>query len=270
MGYFERISGGASRPIQAAPEPEAPSVPAEPVQEAQPILVPQEAAPVPAQEPTKPEADPAPVPVDAKEAPADDTAERQAHEAAEARRLAEWEAGQERKRAAAQAQLDELAAMSDAEVIKASTARVGADVERLTRRNMKEAVAEHVQAVCQRDPTFARRTMLPDKSMVHCYWYINRQAREYMEKEIKDADPNPASGMYGGDVPDDLVFQWAVDYFDGDDIPEDKKGEEKFVPRPYIGKSGTKKVKAKTGGKPRAARPEPAQEGQISFLGEVG
>ena len=106
--------------------------------------------------------------------------------------------------------------------------------------------------------------------MVHCFWYINRQAKEFMEKEIKDADPNPASGMYGGDAPDDLVYQWAVDYFDGDDIPEDKKGEEKFVPRPYIGKPGTTKAKTKTGGKPKAAKPEPAQEGQISFLGEAG
>lgn len=265
MGYFEKLSGGASRPIQAVWEPEAPPVPAEP----QPIPVPQEAAPavpVPAErEPTKPEASPPSENV--KEVPADDTAERRAHEAAEARRKADWEAGQERKRAAAQAQLDELAAMSDEDVIKASTARVGAEAERLTRRNMKEAVAEHIQAVCQRDPTFARRTMLPDKSMVHCFWYINRMAKEYMEREIKDADPNPASGMYGGDVPDDLVFQWAVDYFDGDDIPEDKKDEEKFIPRPYIGKSGTKK--AKTGSKPKAAK-EPAQEGQISFLGEVG
>lgn len=267
MGYFEKLSGGASRPIQAVQEPEAPSVPAEPVP------VPQEAAPavpatVPVQEPTKPEADPASASEDVKEAPADDTAEREAHEAAEARRKAEWDAEQEKKRAATQAQLDELAAMSDEDVIKASTARVGADVERLTRRNMKEQVAEHVQAVCRRDPTFARRTMLPDKSMVHCYWYINRMAKDFLEKEIKDADPHPASGMYGGDVPDDLVFQWAVDYFDADDVPEDKKDEEKFVPRPYVGKSGTKKAKAKTGSKPKAAKPEP--EGQISFLGEAG
>ena len=132
MGYFEKLSGGASRPVQAAQEPKTPPAP---VQEAQPV--PQEVpTPVPAeQEP--PEANAAPAP-EAAQVPADDAAERMAHEAAEAKRKAEWDAEQEQKRAQRQARLDELAAMTDEDVIKASTARVGADVERLTRRNMKE------------------------------------------------------------------------------------------------------------------------------------
>lgn len=272
MGYFEKLSGGASRPVQAAQEPKTPPAP---VQEARPV--PQEVpAPVPAeQEPPKADAAPVPeaaqAPEDAKEAPADDAAERRAHEAAEAKRKAEWDAEQERKRAQRQARLDELAAMTDEDVIKASTARVGADVERLTRRNMKEQVAEHVQAMCRRDPTFARRTMLPGKSMVHCFWYINRMAKEFMEQEIKAENPNPASGMYGGDVPDDMVYQWAVDYFDSDDVQEDKRDEEKFIPKPYVGKSSAKKPKGKTGTKPRQEPTRaPDVEGQISFLGEAG
>lgn len=261
MGYFEKLSGGASRPVHAAQEPKTPPAP---VQEAQPM--PQEVpASVPAeQEP--PKTDAAPVP-EAAQVTADDAAEHRAHEAAEAKRKAEWDVQQERKRAQRQARLDELAAMSDEDVIRASTARVGEDVERLTRRNMKEAVAEHVQAVCRRDPTFARRTMLPGKSMVHCFWYINRQAKEFMEREIKDADPNPASGMYGGDVPDDMVYQWAVDYFDSDDVQEDKKDEEKFIPRPYVGKS-TSKSKGKPKAKQEPAR-APDVEGQISFMEAV-
>lgn len=274
MGYFEKLSGGASRPTQAAQEPKTPPAPAEPVQEAKPM--PQEVpAPVPAeQEPPKADAAPVPeaaqAPEDAKKAP-DDAAERRAHEAAEAKRKAEWDARQAEKRAHRQARLDELAAMSDEDAIKASTARVGADVEKLTRRNMKEAVAEHVQAVCRRDPTFARRTMLPEKSMVHCFWYINRQAKEFMEQEIKAENPNPASGMYGGDVPDDMVYQWAVDYFDGDDIPEDKRDDEKFISKPYVGKSSVKKAKGKTGTKPKQEPTKaPDVEGQISFLGEAG
>lgn len=108
--------------------------------------------------------------------------------------------------------------------------------------------------------------------MIHCYWYINRQAKEFMEREIKAADPNPASGMYGGDVPDDMVYQWAVDYFNADDVEENKQGEEQFVPRPYVGKSSVKKPKGKTGGtKPRQELVRaPDVEGQISFLGEAG
>ena len=261
MGYFEKLSGGAARPVQAAQEPKTPPAP---VQEARPM--PQE---VPAPVLTKqgpPKADAAPVP-EAAQAPADDAAKRRAHEAAEAKRKAVRDAEQERKRAQRQARLDELAAMTDEDIIKASTARVGEDVEKLTRRNMKEAVAEHVQAVCRCDPTFARRTMLPGKSMVHCFWYINRQAKEFMEREIKDADPNPASGMYGGDVPDDMVYQWAVDYFDSDDVQEDKKDEEKFIPRPYVGKS-TSKSKGKPKAKQEPAR-APDVEGQISFMEAV-
>lgn len=270
MGYFEKLSGGMTRPT---PEPEAQPTPSEPIQEAQPVPapilepVPQGDAPAD-QKPTKPKGG---ATEDTGDATADDTAARQAHEAAEAQRKAEWDAEQEKKKAAAQAALDKLTSMSDADAIKAAMEHVGAEAERLTRRNMREQVAEHIQAVCQRDPVFARRTMLPDKSMVHCYRYIYRMAKDYMEQEIKDTDPNPASGMYGGDVPDDVVFQWAQDYFDSDDVQEDKKGEEKFVPRPYVSKSGkTSKSKGKTGSKPKAAKPEPAQEGQISFLGEVG
>ena len=39
---------------------------------------------------------------------------------------------------------------------------------------------------------------------------------------------------YGCDVPDGLCFQWAEDYFNDPDAKEDKKGDEKFVPKPYI------------------------------------
>lgn len=266
MGYFSKLSGGmAQQPIPAAQEPQikavstpVPNAPSEPT-----------AAPVDSQEG---ETAVVSIPLDV---PADDTVARQAHEAAEAKRKADWDVQQAQKKAAEQAALDKLAAMSDTEVIQASTKRVGDDVERLTRRSMKEQVAGHIQNLCRRDPTFARRTMLPGKSMVHCFWYINRRAKEFMEREIKDADPNPASGVYGSDVPDEQVFQWAVDYFDDDDAPEDRKNEEKFTPRPYVPKSGNKSTskkaqKAKKEPKPKSASKPKGQsgvDGQISLLG---
>lgn len=40
--------------------------------------------------------------------------------------------------------MDHLAAMSDDEVVSASMQRVSKDVEKLTRRNMKECVSEYV------------------------------------------------------------------------------------------------------------------------------
>ena len=101
---------------------------------------------------------------------------RRAHEAAEAKRKAEWDAKQAEKRRAEQAALERLDAMGPAELLKAAAKRVSADTEKLTRRNMKESVAEFIQTKCIDDLGFARLTMHPRKSMIHCFQYISRKA----------------------------------------------------------------------------------------------
>lgn len=90
---------------------------------------------------------------------ADEEKRRAEHEAAEAKRKAEWEARQAEKKKAEQEQLERLAAMSDDEVVNASMQRVSTDTEKLTRRNMKECVAEFIQTKCLEDIAFARLTM---------------------------------------------------------------------------------------------------------------
>jgi len=213
----------------------------------------------------------------------DEDAKRKAHEEAEAKRKAEFDAKQAAKKAAEQEQLAKVAAMSDEEVLAASMQRVSTDTEKLTRRNMKECVAEYIQTKCLEDPAFARLTMHPKKSMIHCFWYINRKAREFVEQEMKDNDikPEGVNGVYGSDVPDDLCYQWAEDYFRDPDAEEDHKDEEKFVPKPYIGRTTKAKAtpKAKDKGKGQKdkakkpaeqpkADPEPKDdEGQMSLLG---
>lgn len=205
---------------------------------------------------------------------ADEDAKRKAHEEAEAKRKAEWEARQAKKKADLQEKINKLAAMSDDEAIKAAMMRVSSDTEKLTRRNMKECVSEHIQTMCLEDPDFARRAMDPRKSMVHCIWYINRKAKEFIMQEMKDNDLKPENGIYGGDVPDELCYQWAVDYFNDPDAKEDKEEEEKFVPKPYTGRSSSSKAKAKKPApkkkaekiptnSPKAAEPD----GQMSLLG---
>ena len=72
----------------------------------------------------------------------DEEKKRAEHEAAEAQRKAEFDAKQQAKKAAEQEQIARLEAMSDEEVIAASTQRVSTDVEKLTRRNMKECVSD--------------------------------------------------------------------------------------------------------------------------------
>ena len=106
---------------------------------------------------------------------------RRAHEASEAKRKAEWDAKQAEKRRAEQAALERLDAMGPAELLKAAAKRVSADTEKLTRRNMKESVAEFIQTKCIDDLGFARLTMHPRKSMIHCFQYISRKAWDYVQ-----------------------------------------------------------------------------------------
>lgn len=186
---------------------------------------------------------------------------KKAHEAAEAKRKADWEARQAEKKAAEQEQLARLETMSAEELLSASMKRVSTDTEKLTRRNMKECVAEYIQTMCIEDPGFARKVMHPRKSMIRCFQYISRKAFEYIQDELKanGFKPGPEQQMYASDIPDDLCYQWGVDYFNDPDAKEDHEEEEKFVPKPYIGgtaskgKSG-KTAKGKTGDKKPAAK----------------
>lgn len=211
---------------------------------------------------------------------ADEDTKRKAHEEAEAKRKAEWEAKQKAKKEAEALQLAKIEAMSDQELMKSSMERISTDTERLTRRNMKECISEYIQTLCLSDTDFARKAMHPRKSMIHCVWYINRKAREYVEQEMKDNDLRPdRNGIYGCDVPDDLCYQWAEEYFRDANAEEDQEKEEKFVPKPYIGKSTPSKKAAGKGKKkdnlekkPEEKKATPtknADSEQISF-GDMG
>ena len=174
-----------------------------------------------------------------------DTEKRKAHEESEAKRKAEWEAKQVAKKQAEEAALQKLDSMSDEDVIAASTARINTEVERLTRRNMKECVAEHIQELCRKDTAFARKTMHPRKTMIRCFRYINRMARDYVKQEMEDNDIKPDGGCYGCDVPDGIIYQFAEEFFNATDAPEDCE-EEKFIPKPYVSTSAKPAKKAKT------------------------
>ncbi len=201
---------------------------------------------------------------------ADDTEKRKAHEEAEAKRKAEWEAKQLEKKQKEAEVLQKLQSMSDDEAVAASTRRISTDVERITRRNMKECVAEHIQDVCRKDPAFARLTMHPRKSMAHCFQYINRKAKEFiLQQEMKDNDVKAENGIYGCDVPDGMVYQWAEDYFHAADAPEDAEKEEKFVPRPYVNTQAKAASRAKKQAKEKKKEEKQAVSGdyeQMSFV----
>ncbi len=218
MGYFAKL-GCAPQPVDKTPREPEPA----------PAAVQPEPQPASEQQNTETAST-----VLALEPATDDTTARQAHEAAEAKRKAEFDARQAERRARRQAQLDRIKAMNDAELLEASVKRVAAETERLTRRSMKEAVSGHIQTKCRKDAAWAMLAMAPDKSMANCFKYINRKAREYAEQEMKEQGAE-RTGVYGTDVPDGLVYQWAEDYFNDPDVQEDRRGEDKFVPKPYIG-----------------------------------
>lgn len=192
------------------------------------------------------------------------------HEEQEAKRKAEWEAKRAAKEEAELMAWENAVAVSDEELASASLKRVGGDTERLTHRNMKVCVAEHIQTKCLEDMDFARMVMHPRKNMVNCFHYIRRKARAYAEQEMKDNGEEPVNGIYDTDVPDGLCYQWAEDYFNDLDAEEDKDKDEKFVPKPYTGpkprKAPAKKAEKKQ--KPPEQKAEaPVDGGQMSLLG---
>ena len=214
------------------------------------------------------------------EAPPEDNEEqkRKEHEEAEAKRKAEWEAKRQAKEEEILFAWENATALDDAALAAASSKRVGDDSERLTRRNMKQCVTEMIQIFCYEDLDLARQVMHPRKNMVNCFRYITRKAKEFVMQEMKDNDIKPDREGYGSDVPDDLCYQWAKEYFFDMEAPEDKDpNEEQFVPKPYVGKTTTSKAKKKAEKKKpepkkvEAPKPAPtANEGQLDMFSMLG
>ena len=181
----------------------------------------------------------------------------------------EQDAEAKKRAATEQAESDRIASMTDEEVVAASMSRTAEDTERLTRRNMKLCVLEVIQTKCLEDPAFARLVLQPRKSMRNCFHHINRQARDYLRREMEDNDEKPVDGMYGGDVPDELCYQWAEAYFRDPDAEEDRPKETaRAQPTTKTTKTETKPRKKsepkKTEPKKPAEEPLP-MDGQITF-----
>ena len=74
---------------------------------------------------------------------------------------------------------------------------------------------------------------------------------------------------YGEDVPDDLCYQWAIDYVNDPDAKEDKEPKEIFKPKPYTGTKQSKKKTPVNKGK-SLQKPEDSKQddlpGQMSFF----
>lgn len=216
-------------------------------------------------------------------APAESNAEkRRIHEEAEAERRAKWEAEKKARDEEIQFAWEEAVCVSDEQLMANSVKRLGDMTERLTRRNMKICVTENIQTLCYEDLAFARLVMHPRKSMINCFRYINRKALEYLKQEMQDnGEKTTGVSAIGGDVPDELCYQWAEEYFRDLNAPEDKTDADKdFVPKPYSGtvakskKKESKKKEETPKQEKSAPKPPEAQlqmeldDGQQSLFGE--
>ena len=194
-----------------------------------------------------------------------DNEKKFAHEQAEAKRKAEWKKKREEIKAAEQAEWYKAISKDKDALIASSVKRLGEATERLTRRNMKLCVTEYVQTKCYEDIEFAKHVLYPRKNMINCFHYINRKAREYIEQEMKDNDEKPDRGVFGGDVPDDVCYEWAVEYFTDMNIEEDKNEyDREYRSRPYRSSTGTS---AKPKDKP--AKKETDDNKQISLFESI-
>lgn len=135
-----------------------------------------------------------PAKADTSNTDADEEKRRAEHEAAEAKRKAEWEAKQAEKKKALQEQMDRLAAMSDDEVVAASMQRVSGDVEKLTRRNMKECVSEYTLPHSEPYWHEFRRSIYDRTGEIRSYYW-----GMYCQRETRWIAGSPCYYAYYGD-----------------------------------------------------------------------
>ena len=87
---------------------------------------------------------------------------------------------------------------------------------------------------------------------------------------MKDNDIKPENGVYGSDVPDDLCYQWAEEYFRDPNAKEDQEKEESFVPRAYSGKSSVKPKKDKSCSKESCREGKERENARKEAAGKCG
>ena len=82
-------------------------------------------------------------------------------------------------------------------------------------KSAKERIKDYLDERARQDELFAKSYSKTNKNIDECYDYIVSEAR----KQCKDSDSIC--------IPDDVVFGWAVHYYDEDDIKVGRSTESK-------------------------------------------
>lgn len=164
---------------------------------------------------------------------------RAEHEAKEAARKAEFEEKQRRKKEEKERARHAVSIMSDADALAAAIKMIEKEENKLRKEFdddpngvVEMAILQTLKAGCQCDADFARSILNPDKCFKNCFRYMGTQAYEMKKEAIQKQTRGGAQYATFG-FPPRLCYQWAMDYFNDLNAPEDKEPEEKFKQQPY-------------------------------------
>lgn len=180
----------------------------------------------------------------------------------EAARKAEWEKKHAKKVEKQAAEWQAVQEMDSETASKTSIEAITKGIERMTRRNMKIEVGKFIQQECEHDPEFARLIMHPRKDILRCFKFINQKACDHLieERKLLEEQGEDTSDMVCGDVPDEICFQWALEYYRTPDLEIDKDKNDEYKPG-YTPRATTNSAKKKVASKakpvlkPNAAAP---------------
>lgn len=126
--------------------------------------------------------------------------------------------------------------------IDGAVARLREWCDKANDKNFATPVIEHLVKRCEESESLSKDVCQPHKTWKKCFDYIYRQAR-------KQAEGNCAA------VRDEVVYEWAEDYFRLDDKAEEKKAKEK-TERKINAAKGAKQNNKKSSEKPSASKTE--------------
>ena len=191
---------------------------------------------------------------------------KKAFEEEEAKRKAEFDAKKAKRDEEVQIEWELNLMVTQEELFANAKSILSKDIERITQKTMKECVGAHIINASQHNEIIAQHVVHPEKNSVNCFKYINRKAREYLEEYMKfTGEKQDKNGVIGIDIPDNLCYQWAEEYFSSTDIPEDHEDEEKFVPKKYTSSYKPSTKKKATAPKAEIPPQENAQEQMALF-----
>jgi len=93
--------------------------------------------------------------------------------------------------------------------------------ETLTLRTMADYVKDYISAYCEKDTDFSAKVNDPAKNFMDCIKYIKDHALKWLQEQQKMELGDYCNGV-GGDVPNDVCYNWALDYYNSK--PEPKEG----------------------------------------------